>query len=437
LTSRSCDRPALDSIDELVAKSLLSFDGATARYRLLEPLRQYFAERLASSGGSEDARRAHADWTVALCQRLGPRLLQDQRACASRLREESANVELALHWALEHGEIEMALQIVGSLGQYWFFNDNAAGRRWCGRVIEAGAGAPARLRAAALLTAGMAAQNEHAWDRSLASLQEALAIYRAEEMVTGQAAVLFWLGRAHGDAAEAERCLRESLELSMRLGQSLGVSVCRVFLSALAARAGDLDEAVALAEQVVDECRANGVLYPVGQALALLAFVAHRRGQDDTALGFLRELAAHTRDTDDRRMLAGVLVDLAAQEASMGRGAEALRALAESSRRDDETGRLPGRSYHLAVAALAHLARDQRALAVSALGGYDAHQSEFGGAFGRIGEHVGWLDHDAIAALRARLGPGAVAAAAATARARPLDELIDELIIQPAEIAID
>jgi hypothetical protein len=51
----------------------------------------------------------------------------------------------------------------------------------------------------------------------------------------------------------------------------------------------------------------------------------------------------------------------------------------------------------------------------------------------RIGEHVGWLDHDAIAALRANLGPGAVAAAAATARARPLDELI----IQPAEIAID
>jgi hypothetical protein len=86
---------------------------------------------------------------------------------------------------------------------------------------------------------------------------------------------------------------------------------------------------------------------------------------------------------------------------------------------------------------LAHLARDQRALAVSALGGYDAHQSEFGGAFGRIGEHVGWLDHDAIAALRARLGPGAVAAAAATARARALDELIDELTIQPAEIAID
>jgi hypothetical protein len=118
----------------------------------------------------------------------------------------------------------------------------------------------------------------------------------------------------------------------------------------------------------------------------------------------------------------------------MGRGAEALQALAESARLGEQIGRQPRRSYQLAAAALAHLARDEPVLAISTLGGYDAHPSEFVIApFGRIGEHVNWLDPAAMAAMRARLDPDAVAAAAATARTRPLDELIHELIIQPAE----
>jgi predicted ATPase/class 3 adenylate cyclase len=431
-----CDRnlDVLDSVDELVAKSLLSFDGTTARYRLLEPLRQYLAERLAASGTTEHARRAHGEWTASLCRRLGFGLLQDLKARSARLREESANVEVALHWALEHGEHEIALRIVGSLGQYWFFNDNAAGHRWCCAVIEASASVPARRRAPALLSAGMVAQNDQAWDRSLAWLHEALAVYRAEQLAAGQAAALFWLGRAHEDPATAKRCFCESLELSMQLGESVGVGMCRVFIGVLAARAGDLDEAARLAEQVVAECCASGVHYPVGQALVLLASIAHRRGQDHAALTFLHDAVTHSRDVDDRRQLAAVLIDLAAQAARMGRGAEALRALAESSRLDEQIGRPPTRSYQLAVAALAHLARDEQVLATSALGSYDAHPGELSIApFGRVGGHVDWLDRAGMAAMRARLDPDAVVAAAATARTRPLDGLIDELIIQPAE----
>jgi tetratricopeptide (TPR) repeat protein len=150
-----------------------------------------------------------------------------------------------------------------------------------------------------------------AWDRSLAWLHQALAIYRAEQAVAGQAAALLRRGRALGDVTEAKRCLRESLELSRRLGDNVGVGVCQVFLGVAAARDGDLDEAA---------------------------------------------------------QLAGVLIDLAGQEASMGHGAEVLQALAESSQLDEQIGRRPRRSYQLAAAALAHLARYEPVLAISALG---------------------------------------------------------------------
>ncbi|HET6921249.1 MAG TPA: AAA family ATPase, partial [Jiangellaceae bacterium] len=109
----------LDGIDELVAKSLVTFDGVSARYRLLEPLRQYLADHLAATGSAEDVWRAHAEWVTRLSERLGTRLVTHPKACAARLREETANVDSALRWALDHDEHELALRIVGSLGQYW------------------------------------------------------------------------------------------------------------------------------------------------------------------------------------------------------------------------------------------------------------------------------------------------------------------------------
>ena len=111
--------------------------------------------------------------------------------------------------------------------------------------------------------------------------------------------------------------------------------------------------------------------HPVGQALCILAFIAHRRGQDDAALAFLHDAVALYRDLDDPWQLAGLLVELAVQEA-VGRGDEALQTLAESSRLDEQIGRRSERVLRLAIAAVAHLADGDRVMAVSALGAYDA-----------------------------------------------------------------
>jgi predicted ATPase/DNA-binding SARP family transcriptional activator len=434
------DIDVLDGVDELVAKSLVTFDGTTARYRLLEPLRQYFAERLVETGGTEIVRRAHAEWIASLCSRLGIPLLEDQKARSWRLGEEAGNIEQALRWAHEHDHA-VAMRIVGSLGQYWFFYDQASGRRWCDVVVEAGAGVASRSRARALLSAGIMAQNDQAWNRSVAWLREALAIYRAEDAAAGQAASLFWLGRALASwwdpkhskdrSMEAIRCFEESLGLSTPLG-NLGTGWCRVWLSSQAYWNDDLDRAEQLANQVVEECTAAGVRHPVGQALCNLAFIARRRGHDDAALEHLQDAVAVYRELDDPRQLAGLLVELAAQIAAVGRGTEALQLLAESSRLDEQIGRLPGRSHRLAVAAVVHLERGQPALAISALGAYDAHPvGDTRQPRSNIGGYVGWLV-DAAETARARLDPTEVAAAKAAARHKSLDELIDELIIQPA-----
>jgi hypothetical protein len=116
-------------------------------------------------------------------------------------------------------------------------------------------------------------------------------------------------------------------------------------------------------------------------------------------------------------------VDLAAQSAIAGRGAQALQALAESTRLDQQIGPLPGRAYTLGIAAGVHMARGDTALSTSALGAFDAHP---------VGGTLAALLAEPVETARARLDPTEVAAAAAAARRKSVDELIDELIIQPA-----
>jgi predicted ATPase/DNA-binding SARP family transcriptional activator/class 3 adenylate cyclase len=433
------DLDVLDGVDELVAKSLVNFDGVTARYRLLEPLRQYFAERLEACDAAESIQQAHAEWVAGLCHRLGTRLLEDQRARSFRLSEEASNIDAALRWAQAHDRL-LAMRLVGSLGQYWFVCDQASGRRWCEAVIEASTRVTPRVRAKALLSAGMVAQNDQAWDRSVTRLREALALFGAEGVVAGEATSLYWLGRAlvnwwepegrEQRAEDAKRCFEEGARLFIGLGDWVGVGACRIWLSQQAYWYGELERSEQLARRVIDECREAGAHYPVAQALSILAFSAYRRGHNDAAVQFLQDAIALCRELDDRSQLAGLLVDLAALDAAMGQGSDALQALAESSQLDIQTGRLPGRSRRLAVAAVTYLARGEPAMSALALGAYDTHP-ETDAMRARFHGNTGWLA-EAVQAARARLDPTEITAAAATTRRKSLDELIDELIIQPA-----
>ena len=441
------DLDVLDGIDELVAKSLVTFDGVTARYRLLEPLRQYLAERLIHTGDTEAVRRSHARWVAALCKRLGPRLLEDQRARNSRLREEAGNIEAALLWAHDCDEADIACEIVASLGQFWFFNDQVSSRRWGEITIGLSARAAPHLRAHVLLGAGMAAQNDWAWDRSLGLLREALAIYQAERALRGEAATLYWIGRGLAsrwdaerideDAAEAGQCFQQGNRLFSDLEDMIGSAWCRIWLSSLAFWDGDLDRAETLAQQVVDECTTAGIDHPISQALCHLAFIAHRQGRDERALGYMHEAVDFCRQRDDAWQLISVLADLAAQEVIADRGTEALRALAESAQLDVQIGRLPIRTRWLAVAAVVHRARGDVDLSAAALGAYDVHATT---AFelpprGGIGDgYIGWVTQ-AVVGIRAQLDPTTITAATAAARGKTLDELITDLIVEPASRA--
>ncbi|SDI31980.1 non-specific serine/threonine protein kinase [Actinokineospora alba] len=113
----------LDTLDGLLDKSILQreeHDG-TARYRMLEMVRQYGQDQL-STGELDRLRRGHRDFYLSVAQRFeadwfGPR----QHAWLARLRTEHANLGAAMDFsATSPDEATLGLRLLNAITQYWF-----------------------------------------------------------------------------------------------------------------------------------------------------------------------------------------------------------------------------------------------------------------------------------------------------------------------------
>ena len=139
----------IDVIASLVDKSLVTAAGEhEVRYRLLETMRAYAAERLAESGEAAQVQAAHMAFFVELAERGEPQLRSHgQQAWLQRLAAEHANCVAALRCALDAGDAPTALRFVGALGWFWLIRDyEREGSEWAAAAGElAGDTAPPGL----------------------------------------------------------------------------------------------------------------------------------------------------------------------------------------------------------------------------------------------------------------------------------------------------
>ncbi|MFC6886093.1 MULTISPECIES: AfsR/SARP family transcriptional regulator [Actinomadura] len=135
----------LDVVAVLIDKSLVEASGdPEVRYRLLETVRVYAAERLAEAGEAERVRAAHARFFLALAERAEPELRRgDQLVWADRLAAERDNCNAAFRYVLDTGDVEVGLRMIAALAWFWLIRDQeieAGG--WAQAVAEIAADAP-------------------------------------------------------------------------------------------------------------------------------------------------------------------------------------------------------------------------------------------------------------------------------------------------------
>ena len=122
----------LGHLGALVDKSLVQFGDAgagTGRYRLLETVRQYAAERLDALGpaAAAAARTVHRDYYLALGEAATPHLVAaDQAAWLDRLDAELGNLRAAIAFSLTQPDPEPGLRLATSLRVYWLVRGHAA-----------------------------------------------------------------------------------------------------------------------------------------------------------------------------------------------------------------------------------------------------------------------------------------------------------------------
>lgn len=139
-------------LSRLVDKSLVVADtsGATARYRTLEVVRQYAAQRLAATPDAVAAQLRHLEWFAASAAERDPEHGGFTVETAEWFARERDNLRAALATAL-HSHPALALPLAVSVWRWWMCTGLfAEGRRWLGLALDAADGAP-QVRARALL----------------------------------------------------------------------------------------------------------------------------------------------------------------------------------------------------------------------------------------------------------------------------------------------
>ncbi|MFB4314862.1 BTAD domain-containing putative transcriptional regulator [Actinomadura sp. 21ATH] len=112
------DDPA-DALVRLVDKSLVEVD-AVGRYRMLQTVRDFCAERLAESGEQARVEAAHARWCLRLAAEAEPHLRGSRQLEWLRLLDaEHPNLLAALRRSLPAAP-RRALRLAGLLSGYWF-----------------------------------------------------------------------------------------------------------------------------------------------------------------------------------------------------------------------------------------------------------------------------------------------------------------------------
>ncbi|MBC7271069.1 MAG: AfsR/SARP family transcriptional regulator [Streptomyces sp.] len=138
-----CGPAALDALGSLVDKSLVVAapgDDDRMRYRLLETVAEYAAERLDEAGDRDEAERAHLTYYRELARATDPLLRgRDQNTAIATLEREYENLRTALRQAVARRDEQEGLCLVLSLGWYWQMRDlRIEARNWCAEVMALG-----------------------------------------------------------------------------------------------------------------------------------------------------------------------------------------------------------------------------------------------------------------------------------------------------------
>lgn len=340
------------SITELANKSLLQETGAgqLSRWRLLEPIRESAAERLAQAAEEEDARSKHASYYLTLAETAEPQLKGgQQRDWLQRLDADYNNMRAAIDWWLQHDDVERVLRLSSALWRYWLIRGYLTeGREWLSKALDLAERkeAPHTIALAdALNGAGNLAYTAGDFARALA-LHNANLKTRTElndrQGMAGALNNLAAVWRDQGDYEQASNYFQASLDLKRALGDRISSASTMNNLGIVKQRQSYYEAALALYEESLQIWREAGDQYGIATALSNLGVVHAYRGDYRLARAFQDESLVIRRTLGDKLGIAISLGSIASLAYTLGDYEEAYKLHEENLDMRREQGDKPG-----------------------------------------------------------------------------------------------
>ncbi|HEU5158162.1 MAG TPA: AAA family ATPase [Streptosporangiaceae bacterium] len=252
----------LDHLISLVDKSILARVESElgTRYRLLDTIREYGREWLATLGEEREIRRLHRDYYLAMTERFDEAWVgSDQLPWIRRLNTERPNLRVALEFCFTEPREAMAgLTMATALSGYWLCSARLSeGRYWLERGLRL-LPEPTPTRARALWLTGWFAiiQGEHPAGEPLFEEARAIAEQIGDESALAYA--IQYLGGVYMFRGEAERGLimyEDALARLRELDDRAGLVIITFQLGLCYVLNGDVDRAL---DSCAESLRLNG-----------------------------------------------------------------------------------------------------------------------------------------------------------------------------------
>ncbi|MHC4260942.1 MAG: protein kinase domain-containing protein [Planctomycetota bacterium] len=340
----------LDDFTRLVDRSLVLVKHqptGEVRYRMLETIRAYAADRLTEAGESEELRARHRrhyrDMALKLFEEYGS---PATAASQSLLVDELDNLRLVLD-ARDGAELEESMHLVGQLAPYWSVRGLIQEALvHLERLLEQGQTTlPVSLIVDPMFWAGRLSQLQgrlvdgEDWFRRLLELSS------ADGNVKGSCRATSGLGNVaqfRGRADDAEGYYTQSLEFARELGDKNYIATALGNLGVVATNRQDFAKAREYAEEALVLFRELGLQVSVCGALNNISTAYMIEGDLESANRYARECLRTRQAQGDRHGLATSHVNIGTIELRLGNLEQARLHILESLSIDDDLGVLHG-----------------------------------------------------------------------------------------------
>ena len=387
--------PVFDILASLINQSIVfrQSNDPTPRFGMLETIREYAQEKLAASGEEEITRKRHADYYRSLVQawtepNVTPSLPVED------LESEYHNLRIALQWAIEQSQSELALDLAIAIWHYWTtVGSPSEGQYWLARVlaIKPPLRGPKRIYVltvmaqvtlyyqsdfqqayayydeivalaqelnsrydlgVALQGLGDIAQFDGDYRRARALYLESLALYRGMDNTYGVGWALDRLGNValeQGFVQEALSFYTESLSIFESLDSEPGITHARAKLGLIALEKQDYADAAKLFENTLSHLRPTDSNWHYAWLIEYLGQAVLGLGDIPRAAEFFRQSLKVHFEGKAYRVVAYNLNGLANVALAQGQSQRAVRLLSAVQLLYEKYAPIPSRRRQLEV----------------------------------------------------------------------------------------